>query len=59
MDQSLEVFVIVFTHFTIFGFKNVKINVFGEKKFWCIFIKLKYRCLPTGPGDLKNQTFEI
>ena len=54
MDQSLEVFVKVFTHFTIFGFKNVKINVFGEKKFWCIFIKLKYRCLPTGPGDLKN-----
>ena len=56
MDQSLEVFRDSFHSFYIFGFKNVKINVFCEKKFFgCIFIKSKCICLRTGPGDLKNN----
>ena len=53
MDQSFGVFGIVFNHFTFFGFQNLKTNVFGEKML-CIFIKLKCKCLRTGPGDLKN-----
>ena len=55
MDHRLEVFWDSFHSFYIFGFTNVKINIFGEKiLFWYILIKLKCRCLQTGAGDSKN-----
>ena len=38
MDQSLNVFQNSFHSFYIFGFKNVKINVFGEKIFSGVFL---------------------
>ena len=58
MDKVKRCSGIVFIHFTIWGFNNLKINVFGAKiLFWCIFIKIKCKCLQTGPGDLQTQTF--
>ena len=54
-EQSLEVFRYSFHSFYFFGFKNVKIIVYCAKiLFWCIFIKVKCRCLQIGPGDLTN-----
>ena len=41
-----ECFGIVFIRVSFLEFKNVKINVFGEKYY-------------SGPGDLKSPTFEI
>ena len=53
--KFISVFGKVFIHFTFLGLKKVKINVFDEKNiFWCIFIKLKCRCVQTGPGNLKH-----
>ena len=59
MDQSLDrVFRDNFHSFYNFGVQKVKLNVFGEKNsIEFIFIKLKCRCLQTGPGDLRNTTF--
>ena len=55
MGQSLEVFQDSFYLFNIFGYKNLKINVFCEKNiFGCIFIKSNCMCLWTSPGDWKN-----
>ena len=45
MDQSLEVLRDSFIHFTFLGFKNVKINVFGEKIFWVHFYQLEVHVL--------------
>ena len=49
-------FRIVFTHFTIYWFKNIKINVFGENKFLVHFFQIEVQvfALYTGPGDLKK-----
>ena len=38
MDLNLKVFGIVFIQFKFFGFKIVKINVFGAKIFWGAFL---------------------
>ena len=45
MDQSLEVFWDSFIHFSFFGFKNVKINVFGEKIFLDAFLSNRSACI--------------
>ena len=54
MDQSSEVFRIVFIHFTFFEIQKCKSQRFCENIFGCVFIKSKCMCLQTGPGDLKN-----
>ena len=53
-DQSLLVFLDSFHSFYIFGVQK-KNQHWLKNIFGCIFIKLKCRCLPTGPGDLKTS----
>ena len=45
MDQSLEVFGIVFIHFTFLESKNVKINLFGGKIFLGAFLSNRSACV--------------
>ena len=54
LDQSLEVFRDSFHSFYILGFKNVKINVFGEKYFGCIFYQIEVQVLTNWSRRLKN-----
>ena len=52
----------VFSHFTIFGFKNAKINFLKKKKcFECSFYRIQVQVIANLPCRLekKHQTFDI
>ena len=42
-------------HFRFLGFKNVKINVFGDKKKCGAFLQIEVQVFTKGPGDLKKN----
>ena len=59
IDQSLEVFRGSFHSFYNFEFKNVKINVFGDKKNLVHFYQIKVKVFTNWSRRLKkHQTFE-
>ena len=60
LSSALE---IVFFHFTIFGFKNAKLNILKKIRvfsmFSAVFIALKNRLLQPHLADLEKKTLEF